>query len=155
MSSIKLDIVTAERVVFSDDIDVIVAPGVDGQLGILPHHTPLMTTLQGGELRIKKGEDEVSLAICGGFLEVRPDRVIVLADAAERVEEIDIDRAEEAKRRAEERLREHLPGMDLQVHTREDGLVVGFIDLLEADHGKALRLPGLRLLQKEGRKECI
>ncbi len=113
MSGIKLDIVTAERVVFSEDVDVVVAPGVEGQLGILPHHTPLMTMLQPGELRVKKGGEEFFLAISGGFLEVRPDRVIVLADAAERVEEIDVARAEEAKRRAEERLSQRAPDLDV------------------------------------------
>ena len=100
MSSIKLDVVTAEQVIWSDDVSMVVAPGVEGQLGILPHHTPLMTMLQPGELRIKKGEEEVSIAISGGFLEVRPDRIVVLADAAERAEEIDIMRAEEARQRA-------------------------------------------------------
>ena len=104
MASIRLDIVTAEKAVFSGDVDVIVAPGVEGQLGILPHHVPLMTTLKPGELRVKKGGEEFSLAVSGGFIEVRPDRVIVLADAAERAEEIDVARAEEAKRRAEEHL---------------------------------------------------
>jgi F-type H+-transporting ATPase subunit epsilon len=104
MAGIKLDIVTAERAVYSEEVDMLIAPGVEGQLGILPHHTPLMTTLQPGELRIKKGGEEVSLAISGGFLEVRPDRVVVLADAAERVEEIDMARAEAAKHRAQERL---------------------------------------------------
>ena len=113
MAGIRLDIVSAERVVFSEDVDVVVAPGVEGQLGILPHHTPLMTTLQAGELRTRKGGEEFSLAISGGFLEVRPDRVIVLADAAERAEEIDVARAEEAKRRAEERLSDqHAAGLD-------------------------------------------
>jgi len=113
MSPIRLDIVTAERVVFSDDVDVVVAPGVEGQLGILPHHAPLMTMLQPGELVARKGGEEISIAVCGGFLEVRPDRVIVLADAAERAEEINIVRAEEAKRRAEERLRQRAPDVDL------------------------------------------
>ena len=112
MPGIKLDIVTAERVVYSDDVDIVVAPGVQGQLGILPHHTPLMTMIEPGELIVRKGGEELSLAITGGFLEVRPDRVIVLADAAERAEEIDQARAEEAKRRAEARLREHVPGVD-------------------------------------------
>ena len=112
MSGIRLDIVTAEREVYSDDVDLVVAPGVDGQLGILPHHTPLMTMLQMGELRVRKGDEEFSLAICGGFLEVRPDRVIILADAAERVEEIDVARAEEAKRRAEEQLSRHPSEVD-------------------------------------------
>ena len=113
MSSIRLDIVTAERVVYSEDVDVVVAPGVEGQLGILPHHAPLMTTLQAGELRVRKGGEEFSLAISGGFLEVRPDRVIVLADTAERAEEIDISRAEEAKHRAEEWLSGHVPEVDM------------------------------------------
>ena len=113
MSGIKLDIVTAERVVYSDEVDVVVAPGIEGQLGILPHHAPLMTMLQPGELRVRKGGEELSLAISGGFLEVRPDRIIILADAAERAEEIDVARAEEAKRRAEERLHERrVPGVD-------------------------------------------
>ncbi len=113
MSSVKLDIVTAERVVFSDDVDVVVAPGVEGELGVLPHHAPLMTMLQPGELRIKKDGEELSLAISGGFLEVRPDRIIILADAAERAEEIDIARAEEAMRRARERLKEHPAELDV------------------------------------------
>jgi len=104
MASIRLDIVTAERSVYAEDVDMVIAPGVEGQLGILPHHAPLMTTLQAGELRVKKGGEEVSLAISGGFLEVRPDRVVVLADAAERAGEIDVARAEEAKRRAQELL---------------------------------------------------
>ena len=106
MSSVRLDIVTAERMVYSEDVDAVIAPGVEGQLGILPHHAPLMTTLQAGELLVRKGGEEISLAISGGFLEVRPDRVVVLADAAERADEIDISRAEEARRRAEQRLAE-------------------------------------------------
>jgi len=113
MSSIRLDIVSAERVVYSEDVDVVVAPGVEGQLGILPHHAPLMTTLQAGELLVRKGGEEFSLVISGGFLEVRPDRIIVLADAAERAEEIDIARAEEAKRRAEEQISHHAPQADM------------------------------------------
>jgi len=108
----RLDVVTAEREVFSDEVDEVVANGVEGQLGILPHHAPLMTTLLPGELLIKKGGEEFYLAVSGGFIEVRPDRIIVLADTAERVEEIDVARAEEAKRRAEERLAEGAPGVD-------------------------------------------
>ncbi len=104
MAGIRLDVVTAERMVYSGEVDMVVAPGYEGQLGILPHHTPLMTTLLPGELRIKKGAEEVLLAISGGFLEVRPDRVVVLADAAERAEEIDVERAEAARKRAWERL---------------------------------------------------
>ncbi len=113
MAFIRLDIVTAERSVYAEDVDMVIAPGVEGQLGILPHHAPLMTTLQAGELRVKKGGEEVSLAISGGFLEVRPDRVVVLADTAERAGEIDMARAEEAKRRAQEQLAaRQAPGID-------------------------------------------
>jgi len=104
MADIRLDVVTAGRMVYSDSVDVVVAPGFEGQLGILPHHTPLMTALLPGELRIKKGGEEVSLVISGGFLEVRPDKVVVLADTAERADEIDVERAEAARKRAQERL---------------------------------------------------
>jgi len=112
MATIRLDIVTAEREGYSEEVDMDIAPGIEGQLGILPHHTPLMTTLQAGELRVKKGGEDVSLAISGGFLEVRPDRVVVLADAAERAEEIDVARAEAAKRRAQQWLTESPSGID-------------------------------------------
>jgi len=113
MAPIRLDIVTAEKSIFSEDVDMVLAPGVQGQIGILPHHAPLMTMLEPGELVIKKGGDEVYLAVSGGFLEVRPDRVIVLADSAERAEEIDIARAEEARKRAQKRLEErYTPGVD-------------------------------------------
>ena len=113
MSTIRLEIVTAEGSVFSDDVDVVIAPGSEGEMAILPRHTPLMTTLKAGELRARKGDEEFSLFVSGGFLEVRPDRVIILADTCERVEEIDIARAEEAKRRAEERMAERYePGVD-------------------------------------------
>jgi F-type H+-transporting ATPase subunit epsilon len=106
VSSIKLEIVTAERVVYSGDVDEVIAPGIEGQLGILPHHAPLMTMLQAGELVARKGGKDDIMAIAGGFLEVRPDRVIILADAAERAEEIDMARAQSARKRAEERLQD-------------------------------------------------
>ena len=111
--SVRLDIVTAESVVYSEDVDAVVAPGVEGELGILPHHAPLMTMIQPGELLVKKGGQEISMAITGGFLEVRPDRIIILADAAERAEDIDVIRAEAARRRAQERLKGHPPGLDV------------------------------------------
>ena len=112
MATLRLEIVTAERTVFSDDVTAVVAWGVEGQLGILPHHAPLMTMLRPGDLMIRKGSEEQYLAISGGFLEVRPDKVIILADACERAEEIDIERAEEAKRRAEEILKTRPPQVD-------------------------------------------
>jgi F-type H+-transporting ATPase subunit epsilon len=105
MASIKLEIVTAERIVYSEDVDTVIVPGVEGQLGILPQHAPLMTILQAGEILARRGTEEDIMAISGGFLEVRPERVIILADSAERAEEIDEARARAAKERAEERLK--------------------------------------------------
>ena len=113
MATLRLEIITAERQVFADDVNAVVAPGIEGELGILPHHAPLMTMLKPGELLIRKDGEETYLVVSGGFLEVRPDKVIVLADACERAEEIDITRAEEAKHRAEERLKAHPPGLDI------------------------------------------
>ncbi len=113
MPNFKVDIVTAERIVYSEDVEALIAPGVEGQLGILPHHAPLMTILQAGELVVRRGAEEDIMAISGGFLEVRPDRVIILADSAERAEEIDTERAEAAKKRAEERLKEKPAEVDI------------------------------------------
>jgi F-type H+-transporting ATPase subunit epsilon len=112
VSKLNLEIVTAERQTFSGKASVIIAPGIEGQLGILPHHAPLMTTLQPGELIIKEDGKESYLAITGGFIEVRPDKVIILADACEHCEEIDVARAEEAKRRAEDRLKSQTTEID-------------------------------------------
>jgi F-type H+-transporting ATPase subunit epsilon len=106
MPKIKLDIVTVERTVLSEDVDFISAPGVDGVLGILPRHTPLMTALNEGELHYRKDGVEYDFAIGGGFVEVRPDRVIVLADSAERADEIDEQRAAAARERAARALKE-------------------------------------------------
>ena len=99
---LQLEVVTAERVVYSDEVEMVVAPGLEGALGILPRHAPLMSVLGVGELRVQKGgRDEDVLAIGGGFMEVFDDRVTVLADTAERAEEIDEARAEEAHQRAQ------------------------------------------------------
>jgi F-type H+-transporting ATPase subunit epsilon len=113
MATLKLEVITVERQVLSDDVNTVVAPGVDGELGILPHHAPLITMLKPGELLIRKDGQETYLFVSGGFLEVRPDKIIILADACERCEEIDIERAEAAKQRAEERLKTHPPDVDM------------------------------------------
>jgi F-type H+-transporting ATPase subunit epsilon len=114
MAKLSVEIVTGERVVLTeDDVDMVVAPGVDGVLGILPRHAPLITLLANGELRIKKGNQEESLVVFGGFLEVTPDKVVVLADTAERAQEIDLARAEDARRRAEEAKTRRESGEDL------------------------------------------
>lgn len=106
MPKIQLDIVTAERLVISEQVDYVSAPGIDGVLGILPRHAPLLTALTFGELRYKKEGAEFHFAIGGGFMEVRPDRVTVLADSAEHAEEIDELRAEQARQRAQQLLKE-------------------------------------------------
>jgi F-type H+-transporting ATPase subunit epsilon len=101
---LQLDIVTPERLAYSDEVDEVIAPGSQGELGILPHHAPLLTTLGVGELRIKKGGAEEAFAIVGGFLQVRPDRVVVMAETADMASEIDLERAQAARREAEKTL---------------------------------------------------
>ena len=110
----RLEILTAEGVLFDGDVDSVVAPGSEGELGILPSHAALMTMLQPGELRYRTAEGESYLAVHGGFMEVRSDHVIVLADAAEHVDAIDAERAEEAVRRAEERIAARGADMDIE-----------------------------------------
>ena len=115
-NKLSVEIVTGERVVFTEDnVDMVVAPGAEGSLGILPHHAPLVTLLDNGELRITKGGQEQSLVVFGGFMEVTHDKVIVLADTAERAEEIDVSRAEASRRKAEESLQRRGPGGDLDI----------------------------------------
>jgi F-type H+-transporting ATPase subunit epsilon len=105
MPTLRLEIVSIERKIFDDQVNMVVAPGIDGVLGILPRHAPLLTALSFGELQVKKdGEPDQFFAIGGGFMEVQPDHVVVLADAAEHAEEIDLERAEAAHRRAQELL---------------------------------------------------
>ena len=101
---LHLEIVTPERLAYSDEVDSVQVPGSEGELGILPHHAPLVSMLGVGELRIRKGGTEESFAIFGGFLQVRPDKVVVLAETADLASEIDLERAQEAKREAERAL---------------------------------------------------
>lgn len=105
---LTVEIVTAERVVRTEPgVDVLIAPGAEGQLAILPRHAALMTTLDAGELIFRRGSVEEAFAVSGGFMEVKRDRVTILADAAEAAEEIDFERAQAARARAEERLRRY------------------------------------------------
>ena len=114
MPTMKLEIITAERVVYSDDVEVVVAPGVEGELGILPHHAPLLTILKPGEILVRKGGQEQFLAVSGGFMEVLGNKVTILADAAERAEEIDLERARKAMERAQEALARRTADLDLE-----------------------------------------
>jgi F-type H+-transporting ATPase subunit epsilon len=101
---LQLDIVTPEKLAYSDEVDAVTLPGIEGELGVLPHHAPLVSTLGFGELRIRKGGTEESFAIAGGFLQVLPDKVIVLAETADMASEIDLGKAQEARREAEKAL---------------------------------------------------
>ena len=99
-----LEIVTPERLAYSDTVDAVNLPGVEGELGVLPHHAPLVSMLGIGELRIRKGGAEESFAIVGGFLQVRPDKVVVMAETADMANEIDLEKAQQARREAEQAL---------------------------------------------------
>ncbi|MFH0951917.1 MAG: ATP synthase F1 subunit epsilon [Patescibacteria group bacterium] len=106
MPNLKLTITTPERIIFDDTIDQISLPTTTGEITVLPHHIPLISLLQPGEARIIKGAEEIVMAVSGGFIEVQPQHVTVLADTAERGEEIDEDRAETARKKAEQLLLE-------------------------------------------------
>jgi F-type H+-transporting ATPase subunit epsilon len=114
MPKLRFELVSPERIVYSEDeVDMVIAPGADGEMGILPNHAPLLTALGIGELRIRKGAEEESFAVHGGFMEVLANKVIVMADTAEHVDEIDMTRAEAARDRAERRYQERPEGLDL------------------------------------------
>jgi F-type H+-transporting ATPase subunit epsilon len=114
-----LEIVTAERVVLADEVDQVNAPTKDGRVGILPRHAPLLTVLDIGELDIIKDGVRTPFAVSGGFMEVLPNRVTILADTAERADEIDEARAEEARRRAEEQISQRQSDQDLALAEAE------------------------------------
>lgn len=102
---IRCEIVSQDRIVFQGEVDIVVLPGVAGQMGILPHHAPVLTTLDYGIITIRKQGEEQHFTVAGGIAEVQPDQVTILADSAENVEEIDFERASEARQRAEESLK--------------------------------------------------
>lgn len=107
---LHVEVVTQERKLFEDKaVDMVIVPGSDGVLGILPNHTPLLTTMKFGELRIRKGRAEESFAIYGGVVEVRPTKVTVLADAADFSANISLEEAEAARERAQQLLAEGIP----------------------------------------------
>lgn len=101
---IRLEVVTPDKMLLSEDVDIVVATGVEGEFGVLNNHIPFLTTLQEGELRYRVGNTLNYMAVSGGFAEVLPDRVSILAESAEIAREIDVDRAQKARERAEQRL---------------------------------------------------
>jgi F-type H+-transporting ATPase subunit epsilon len=106
VARLSVDIVTAERRVLSTEADMVIAPATDGVIGILPKHAPILTGLNPGVMVLKRDGEEEELVVSGGFLQVSRDRVLVLADTAERAEEVDEERAAEARERAEAALRD-------------------------------------------------
>jgi F-type H+-transporting ATPase subunit epsilon len=107
--SIRCEIVSQDRQVFTGEADIVMVPGVQGEMGILPNHAPLLSNLKYGILRVRYQGQEQIFTIAGGVIEVQPDLITIMADAAENVLEIDVSRAEAAKRRAEELLKEGVP----------------------------------------------
>ncbi|MBF0275384.1 MAG: F0F1 ATP synthase subunit epsilon [Nitrospinae bacterium] len=113
-STVKIDVVTPERGIYSGEVEFVVIPGTMGELGVYPKHAPLLTTLQTGELRMKLPEGkEESIFVSGGFCEILPDQITVLGDVAERADEIDEERAQAAAHRAEELMKAPTEKVDL------------------------------------------
>jgi F-type H+-transporting ATPase subunit epsilon len=140
---IQLDIVTPERLAFSEEVDAVNVPGIEGELGILPHHAPLVSTLGVGELRIRRGSTEESFAIFGGFLQVLPDKVVVLAETADMASEIDLAKAEEARREAEKALETgYHEGVDLAAARAALQLALLRIRVAEGRHREGRRHRG-------------
>ncbi|HWQ61197.1 MAG TPA: F0F1 ATP synthase subunit epsilon [Negativicutes bacterium] len=133
-NKIRLDIVTPERIVYSEDVNMVIARATDGDIGVLPGHAPLVAGMDIWPLRVLQDEGERQIAVCGGFIEVRPDKVTILASCAELPEEIDVKRAEAARARAEGRLRD--PGPDIDMARAEAALQRAIIRLRVVGDGK-------------------
>ena len=133
-SSIQLQIVSADRSLVNEQADEIQIPGAGGYFGVLPGHTPLLATLQVGQLWYRQGQDKHYLSLAFGFAEVQPDRVTILAQIAEKAEEIDVTRAEAAKKRAEERLSK--PTMDVDFERARVALMKSLIRLQVASRAR-------------------
>ncbi len=114
MATMSLEIITAERQVYQDEVEMVVAPGMDGQLGILPHHAPLMTILQPGEILVRKEGTDSYLSVSGGYMEVIGNKVTILADACEHSDEIDEERAQVAVQRARDRITNQASDLQLE-----------------------------------------
>ena len=133
-NKIRLDIVTPERIVYTEDVNMVIARATDGDIGVLPGHAPLIAGLDIWPLRIIKDEGETQISVCSGFIEVRPEKVTVLAGCAEMPVEIDVKRAEAAKQRAETRLKEESPDIDFE--RAEAALRRALVRLRVAEQGR-------------------
>ena len=139
-TKLTLEIVTPDRALIREEVDEVVVPGTEGELGVLPGHTPLLTSLKVGELWYRQGQEKHYLAIAFGFVEVLPDRVTVLADVGERAQEIDVHRAERAKQRAEQLLAQapapHLTAVDMDIERARIALLKSLIRLQVASRAR-------------------
>ncbi|MDY6851587.1 MAG: F0F1 ATP synthase subunit epsilon [Thermodesulfobacteriota bacterium] len=133
---IRLEVVTPDKMLLSEDVDIVVANGVEGEFGVLNNHIPFLTTLQEGELRYRVGSNLNYMAVSGGFAEVLPDRVSILAESAEMAREIDIDRARKARERAEQRLAQ-AKADDIEYIRAEAALKRALVRLKVADKAKS------------------
>ena len=144
---IRCEIVSQDRMVFEGDVDIVVVPGALGEMGILPGHAPLLSALDLGVIRVKTGDKEEVFTVTGGFIEVQPDIVTIMADAAENVEEIDVDRARKAMERAERLLEEYSPTdaenyLRIQAALRRSSLRLKTVDQYRR-RGQRSRPPGM------------
>jgi F-type H+-transporting ATPase subunit epsilon len=136
---IYCEIVSQDRTVFQGDVDIVILPGAAGEMGVLPHHAPVLTTLKFGVVKVRRGGKEAVFAVAGGVAEVQPDIVTILADAAENVEEIDVVRAETAKKRAEDALAKGIPKdadtlLDVEAALRRSTLRLDVVRRYRKDH---------------------
>ncbi len=130
-STVNVLVATAEREVYRGEAEMLVAPGIAGELGILPKHSPLLCALQAGELRIKRGDEEDAVFVSGGFMEVQPDMITVLADTAERASDIDEAQAIEAERRARELLEKRTGDTEVAMAQAELAMAVARLEWLK------------------------
>jgi len=142
--TIRCEIVSQDRTVFTGDVDIVVLPGAEGEMGILPHHAPLLTTLKYGFIKVRKQGAEEIFTVAGGVAEVQPDIVTVLADAAENIEEIDVARAETARKRAQEALAKGVPAdtdayLAMEAALRKSNLR---LDAVRRYRKGSMRIPG-------------
>jgi len=138
-TKLTLEIVTPDRALLREEVDEVVVPGSQGEFGVLPGHTPMLSTLQIGELWYRQGQEKHYLAIAFGFVEVLPDRVTVLAQVGERAQEIDVQRAERAKQRAEQRLTQaqpHLTQIDFDIERARIALMKSLLRLQVASRAR-------------------
>jgi F-type H+-transporting ATPase subunit epsilon len=134
---LTLEIVTPDRALLREEVDEVVVPGSEGEFGVLPGHTPLLSMLKIGELWYRQGQEKHFLAVAFGFVEVLPDRVTVLAQVGERAQEIDIARAERAKQRAEQRLAQgQLTQVDLDIERARIALLKSLLRLQVATRAR-------------------